>query len=111
MTRARDNDVAAGITPPGPAAPPYCDYCERGRPAGVGPSYRDGCPKHDPAMRAALEEDIYETALVELAHLDDDEAFDLRWLLPHPERVPAEVDTWTTMGEFRARIREIRSER
>lgn len=58
---------------PGPPSPPRCDYCEKGRPAGVGPSYRDGCVKHDPKARAALEEDIYETALVELAHLDDDE--------------------------------------
>lgn len=96
---------------PGPPAPPLCDYCERGRPAGVGPAYRQGCPRHDPAARAALIEDIYETALIELAHLDDDVVFDLRWLMPHPERVPADVDTMQTMGEFRARIRGVRGGR
>lgn len=58
-----------------------------------------------------LQEALYEMALVELAHLDDDAEFDLRWLMPHPGRVPADVDTWMTMGELRARIREIRSER
>ena len=59
-------------------------------------------------MRAAIEEDIYETALVELADLDDDQEIDVRWLMPKPERVPSDVPTRMTMGEFRARIRSVR---
>ena len=98
----------AAKIPPGPPAPPRCDYCERGRPAGVGPSYRKGCPKHDPVLRAAIEEDIYEEALVSLAHLGDEEEIDVRWLMPKPERVPADLETRMTMGEFRARIRSVR---
>ena len=59
-------------------------------------------------MRAAIEEDIYETALVELSDLDDDQKIDVRWLMPKPEKVPPEIETVMTMGEFRARIRGVR---
>jgi hypothetical protein len=60
-------------------------------------------------MRAAIEEDIYEEALVALADAPDDEPMDVRWLMPKPERVPADIETRMTMGEFRARIRSLRA--
>lgn len=65
-------------------------------------------PKHDPKMRASLEDDIYETALLGLVHIDADEVIDVRWLMPHPDRVPTDVETVMTMGEFRARVVNVR---
>jgi hypothetical protein len=59
-------------------------------------------------MRAAIEEDIYEEALIGLAHMDDADEIDVRWLMPKPERVPADIETRMTMAEFRARIRSLR---
>lgn len=92
----------------GPPTPPRCPYCDDGRVAGVGPGYRAGCPKHDPKMRASLEDDIYETALLGLVHIDADEVIDVRWLMPHPDHVPTDVETVMTMGEFRARVVNVR---
>jgi hypothetical protein len=47
--------------------------------------------------------------LIGLAHLGDGEEIDLRWLMPRPERVPADVETRMTMGELRLRIQSLRA--
>jgi hypothetical protein len=65
--------------------------------------------RNDPPWRAAIEEDIYEEVLIGLAHLGDGEEIDLRWLMPRPERVPADVETRMTMGELRLRIQSLRA--
>jgi hypothetical protein len=59
----------------GPPALPYCDYCERGRPPGVGPSYRKGCIRHDPTLQEARDDAAIVLAVID--YCDNSELSDL----------------------------------
>ena len=57
-------DATHDKQPPGPPNYPRCAYCNDGRPPGVGPSHRKGCPKHDPEVTVAKAKDATHEALV-----------------------------------------------